>query len=844
MTVSFRLTTAIAALLLTVGVSAQPSDESASATSAGPDTSLLIDEEAPTDAHADWLDEVEPLITAAERRMFGQLRRTYQRDAFIQAFWRVRDPYSRTTRNELKDRWPVRLAEARSRFGSLTDDRSRILLVHDRSSRHFEVRCTATRIPAEVWVYDNGSDHVDYPFVLLFMRFREDGPMRLWRPSTAMGTEQLIQRYRPCVNGSLLSQVVNQVTRQADEYERTIAAVLTKPRPNSQEWVQTFVAQSTEMPAGAKALGGTVSVEYPGRHQNRTVVQVTVALDMSAVETASFAGYRSRDLHLTGEIVVDDQLFEGFRYKYGFPAAEIPAAPNGEAEILPLAFQRYLRPGRYRMILRVDDLNGEGVMRVERTLEVPEAHIVLNARAIQDPLTATLFAEAIAAIEAGETNVKLRKPAAELLTGFVRFDAVVAGNEIERVRFLLDDKVILTKNRPPFSVRIDLGPFPDLHVLRVEGLDDTGRELASDETLLNGGGYRFAVKLIEPRRGRIYEKSLRVRFEVEIPEDRSLDRVEVFLDETRVATLFQAPWVHPVALPEGEPVTYVRAVAYLPDGNATEDLVFINAPDHQDIVDVQMVELYTSVLDAGGRPVEGLTAADFAIREDGVAQSLNRFERVEDLPIHTGILIDNSASMHGTLDEVRKAALSFFQQAIHAKDRAAVVTFNSFPHLAVKLTSDRAALGAGLAGLVAEGQTALFDSLMFTLYYFTGIRGQRAILVLSDGKDESSRFTFEQTLDYARRAGITLYTIGLRLRESTSRRKLARLADETGGRSFFIDGITDLGGVYSVIQRELRSQYLVAYQSSNTSGDDGFRRVDLEVDRPAVTVKTLSGYYP
>ncbi|MEE8522907.1 MAG: VWA domain-containing protein, partial [Thermoanaerobaculia bacterium] len=181
---------------------------------------------------------------------------------------------------------------------------------------------------------------------------------------------------------------------------------------------------------------------------------------------------------------------------------------------------------------------------------------------------------------------------------------------------------------------------------------------------------------------------------------------------------------------------------------------------------------------------------------------------------------------------------------IHAKDRAAVITFNNFPNLAVELTNDRLALGSGLAGLIPEGRTALYDSVMFALYYFTGIKGQRAILVLSDGRDESSRFEFSETLDYARRAGITVYAIGLRLTDGGARSKLTRLAQETGGSSFFIRDVSELEGIYTQIQRELRSQYLIAYQSSNTGDDDAFRAIDLRISRRDVDVKTLSGYYP
>ena len=133
---------------------------------------------------------------------------------------------------------------------------------------------------------------------------------------------------------------------------------------------------------------------------------------------------------------------------------------------------------------------------------------------------------------------------------------------------------------------------------------------------------------------------------------------------------------------------------------------------------------------------------------------------------------------------------------------------------------------------------------MFSLYYFSGIKGQRAILLLSDGKDEVSRFEFDETLEYARRAGVTIYSIGLKVHEGKARRKLIRLANETGGRSYFIDKISSLADVYGLIERDLRSQYLIAYQSQNTAQDNIFRSVELKVNRTKATVRTLSGYYP
>lgn len=789
-----------------------------------------------SEAHARWLAEVEPLVTAPERALYRSLLREYQRDAFIEQFWKVRDPYPRTARNELKERWPLRLAEARAHYVSLTDDRSRVLLVHGPPRGKIEVRCGVDWVAVEVWGYD-GSDQVDFPFVLVFLKATPTREARIWRPSVGFAQEPTLVRARSCANGQRLAPILQSIAGDTSDYERTLRGVLTRPRPQSEEWVAAFAAQSTDMPSGAVPLPATLDVAYPGRHQQRTVVHGVLRVPAAATGVGDHAGYRSHDFLLTGEVLHDGALFETFRYKFDVPAEDAPAA-------LPLAFERLLRPGTYRMVLRLDDLNGEGVYRGEQELAVPAEDAPVQVSSFEDPETARLFEEATEALARGETSIRIVPPRGELLTGFVRFDTLVSGPEIERVRFLLDDRPVVTRNRPPYNVEIDLGPLPAARRLRAEALDPAGQEVSSDELLVNAGGSRFAIALREPRPGRHYERSLEVRAEVIVPEGRTLDRVEIFLGDRPVATLYQEPFVQPIALPPGGGVEYVRAVAYLPDGTQTESIVFVNAPGPVEQVEVQMVELYTTVLDRAGRPIDGLGQEAFRVREDGTPQKIARFERVEGLPIHVGVLIDNSASMYGVLDEVRAAALSFFQQAVRPKDQAALVTFNRFPRLAVELTSDPTALGRGLAGLVAEGQTALYDSVMFALYYFSGVEGQRALLILSDGKDESSRFSFDETLEYARRAGITLYTIGLRLDASEARGKLSVLADETGGRSFFVNDVTDLPAVYAGIQQELRSQYLVAYQSSNPTSDGRFRIVELDVDRPGAEAKTIHGYYP
>jgi VWFA-related protein len=438
-------------------------------------------------------------------------------------------------------------------------------------------------------------------------------------------------------------------------------------------------------------------------------------------------------------------------------------------------------------------------------------------------------------------------PHGDMHAGMVRFDTLTTGSDIAEVVFSLDGTEVMRKRKPPWSVELDLGRVPTPHELRAIAFDAKGAELARDELTINAGSHLFRVRLTEPRSDKPYVDSVRATADVAVPEGGVVERVEFYLDENKVATLYQPPFTQDIKLPTANAVGYVRAVAFQPDGNSTEDIVFINAPDFTEEVEVEFIELYTTVLDKANHPVLDLGEQDFSAFEDGVQQKIARFELVRDLPIHAGVVLDVSASMEPSIDGTKQAALQFFESAITPKDRAALITFNDHPQLAAKFTNELTELAAGLAGIKAERGTALYDSLIFTLYYFNGIRGQRVVLLLSDGNDENSKFSFDDALEYARRTGVSIYSIGLKVggkEAKLAKKALTAIAEETGGRSFFIETAEELAGVYKTIQDEIRSRYLVAYQSSNTTESKAFREVEVRVARPGLEVKTMRGYYP
>jgi Ca-activated chloride channel family protein len=654
--------------------------------------------------------EVAPLIGTAERETFLHLPDPAQRDEFVQRFWQVRDPFPKTERNELQESWSERLTEARTRWGSLQDERARALLLRGEPDSTFEASCpgVAQGRRVEVWTYEPGFGSKSR-MVFVFLR-DGSGPGRLWQPGP--GAPDL----RPaapddCWNGGRLATEMKWVRAVGDEqYRAMIEKALARPRPEPRDWyarpelvARAPIAQQSPMPA--------------------------------------------------------------------IPTPEIPAAP--------------------------------------------EVHLV--------------------------------RPGG-LLFGETRFQARVDGPEgsIRKVAFLLDGRPIYTRTRPPYEVTLNLGSVPRLQKLAVEGLDDQGQVLARDELVLNSGSQRFSVRLLDPRPGQTDRSSLRARVQVETPPGERVDRVELWLDEARVATLYQPPYAQPILL-QGQEADYVRAVAYLRDGRVAEDTVLLNTAEKPDEMAVRLVDLFATVVDSSGRPVQSVEPGLFSVLEDGVPQRLRLIEPAGEAPVRVVTLIDNSLSMRENLEETRAAALGFLRRTLRPTDQAAVITFNRSPRVAVRLTNDLEELEEGLTGLLAEDQTSLYDSIAYSLQYLSGVKGQRAVLLLSDGMDRTSRLSFDQALEVARRTGIAVYTIGLGLEDGgrgEAGKKLAKIAAETGGRSWFVTGTADLDGVYAQIERELRSQYHLAYQSTNNSPDTGFRAIRVQLAGKGLETRTISGYYP
>ena len=271
---------------------------------------------------------------------------------------------------------------------------------------------------------------------------------------------------------------------------------------------------------------------------------------------------------------------------------------------------------------------------------------------------------------------------------------------------------------------------------------------------------------------------------------------------------------------------------------------------------VDLVSLNVTVTD-GTRYVTDLQGENFSVFEDGVKQDVTFFSRTN-LPIALVMLLDTSASMELKLPVAQEAAIGFARR-LRSQDLAEVIDFDSRVVVLQNFTSKANELEQAIRKTSAGGSTSMFNAVYIALKDLKKVVARnseeirrQAIVILSDGQDTSSLLPFEEVLDLAKRSETSIYSIGLRADESSTggtkafneaEFDLRQFAQQTGGRAFFPNQISELNGIYTQISDELSSQYTVGYTSRNPRKDGGWRRVVVRVDRPNAVARTKLGYF-
>jgi VWFA-related protein len=256
--------------------------------------------------------------------------------------------------------------------------------------------------------------------------------------------------------------------------------------------------------------------------------------------------------------------------------------------------------------------------------------------------------------------------------------------------------------------------------------------------------------------------------------------------------------------------------------------------------DVDVVLVPVTVTDPMNRFVTGLDQDSFEIYEDKVKQKIVSFGS-EDAPLSVGIVFDTSASMGNKLERSRLSVAEFFKTA-NPEDEAFLVEFNDRPQLVVPLTHNLEEIQNRLTFTQSKGRTALLDGVYLALQTMKKARNPRkALIVISDGGDNSSRYTATEVRNLVREADVQIYGIGIyesgaargRTPEELSGPEMLRdLSEPTGGRHFVVDNLADLPDVAAKIGIELRNQYVVGYSPSNEARDGKYRKIQVKIIQP------------
>ncbi len=829
------------------------------------------------------------------------------RSAFIERFLSAADLPS-VSAGELAEAIDRRRRLMRQTIPTPLDVRSRLLFLHGPPAERLVVDCGETFHPLEVWRYPKPRPREEGQLQALLPYQPGPGePWRLWTPydsKKALYTEEMayyLEQWQK-LNGRLFDarrfdlQTCEQ-TRKIDEATGIRGLVgFTKHRPTAEDMV-SFLAPPADLgawvqealrtpapPEPPRVPTGDLKLYFPDAKGQRLVTRYMLPIpDTSTLSTAPNDAGDGTEYRLTVEGLVEEggKVFDQFRVRFVLPAgggddgetgrtpggppggasgeapagteeaaataepqttaAGGPAAPDG----FVLVWNELLRPNQdYVVRLLVRDEVGGAVTYLSDGFRVPS-----SARPGDLPPAPARVAEAVnrSLSEqpiAGEDSLVLVPPVDDVVLGLWRAEAIVSGSRIVKVAFSVDGELRLTDTRPPYSGEVRLAQFPREQVVRADGLDAAGNVVAHDEVVINQPRGAFAVHITDPPQGAALTGEVQVTAQVVVPEGRRVEDVVYEVAGKEVARLEHPPWQATVQVPEGGGLTYLSVTAKLDDGRTGEDVRLLNAPDFVGQVDVDLVELYAAVTDHDGRPIHGLKADDFSVFVGGEQLPIDRFETVDNLPLTVGITIDSSGSMADALAEAQKAARDFLSHVVGLQDHAFSVGFASQPVLLMPPTADVDAVADSLGRLQAVGATALHDAVVTSLYYFRGFPGQRVMVLLSDGDDTTSAYSFDDALEYARRSGVAIYSIGLKIGRASlsARSKLKTLAEETGGRAFFISKAEELEGVYGEIEQELRSRYMLAVTPKDKASGT-YQEVEVKVDRRGANVRTARGIY-
>jgi Ca-activated chloride channel homolog len=287
----------------------------------------------------------------------------------------------------------------------------------------------------------------------------------------------------------------------------------------------------------------------------------------------------------------------------------------------------------------------------------------------------------------------------------------------------------------------------------------------------------------------------------------------------------------------------------LPQGMSDEELKALGRPIK---VETDLVLVSVTVTDPLNRLVTGLERENFRVLEQNQPQEIRHFSS-EDAPVSLGVIFDISGSMKNKMVEAKEAVVQFLKTA-NPQDEFFIITFSDKPELLHEFTSSVEDIQSRLVTVVPDKRTALLDAIYDGMHYMHKANNpKRALLVISDGGDNRSRFTDNEIKRLIREADVQIYSIGIfdtarqTPEEIQGPELLAQISDETGGRLFTISDPSELADTAVKIGVELRNQYVLGYRPTNAAHDGRWRKLKVKLltpkGLPTLNVHAKAGYY-
>ncbi|MGH9399063.1 MAG: GWxTD domain-containing protein, partial [Thermoanaerobaculia bacterium] len=447
--------------------------------------------------YKDFLELVDLIIAEDERQVFLQISENYQKDSFIDAFWKRRSIDSSGLRTDYRAIHTHRVEMAKEQFRNLYSDRSKIFIISGPPDAVIPIDCPEVFVPLQIWYYER-LEALKSKVYLIFYQPYGVGEYKLWMPldgmnvlyvggggpgATGPGARATRIDVTRCFDWRTVQQAISYSQAALGSGPMSMIGVskLFQPPTVETEGIDRILNMTTDAAAGAVAIAVTRLVRFPELRVNKIGVDLSLMLPRSELKARQLGEEQFYNVDVIGEVVKDERLIDNFKYRFDIPTDEV------HADLIPVTVRRYLYPGTYKLVLKIADGNQNAEAHLTEKLTVPEEPdapppTVVAARE-EGRLAIRKTADHVSLLPSA---ISILPIARELATGLQRFETKTAEG-IRAVDFYLNGNKVMTRTRPPFDADLNLGPLPRKHTIRVVAYGPDGRSIGEDEYIVNEG---------------------------------------------------------------------------------------------------------------------------------------------------------------------------------------------------------------------------------------------------------------------------------------------------------------------------------------------------------------------